>query len=141
MHEILREVPSATVEEYLKVIHTLGGGEKAVRPTSIARAMDVSQPTVTVTLRRLEEAGWIAREGRGVLLTDAGRSHAASVLRRRELALTFLEGLLDLPEDEVAEEACVLEHALSTRTANALEAFLEEPGRHQHGTNDRYLWD
>jgi Mn-dependent DtxR family transcriptional regulator len=124
-----QQTPSPTIEDYLKAIYSLARAEsRAVRPTAIAKAMNVSRPTITDTVRRLENDGWIVREGKGVVLTDAGRIQAASVLRRRNIASSFLETVLELPRKEAVTEACRLEHALSLRTASALERFLERSG-------------
>ncbi len=127
MQHTSSEVPSPALEEYLKTIYSLAHAEGGVvRPGAVAEVMDVAQPTVTVTLRRLKDRGWIVREGTGVLLTEEGRAQAVSVVRRNAVAVSFLESVLDLPREEAAREACVLEHALSPRTAEALERFLHE---------------
>lgn len=117
--------PSPTVEDYLKTILALdaeAGG--LVRPAAIADAMGVTRPTVTATLRRLADAGWVERSGRGVRLTSEGREHARSVARRRDIAEAFLERMLGFPRDVAMAEACTLEHALSARAADALARRL-----------------
>jgi DtxR family Mn-dependent transcriptional regulator len=125
-------MPSATLEEYLEAIYKLGeDGE--VRPTAVSETLGVSAPTVTSTLRRLEERGWVERPGGGVVLTTAGREEALSIIRRHRLAERFLVDVLGLGWDEVHEEACRLEHAMSPKVQTALERFLEYPERCPHG--------
>lgn len=118
------ERPTPTIENYLKAIRSIEGEEGLVRPTEIAEAMGVSAPTVTVTLQRIQEAGWIERVGKSVRLTSAGLAQASSVTRRCDVSMAFLEGMLGLPHDEAVREACVLEHALSPRAVDALERLL-----------------
>ncbi|MDZ4654630.1 MAG: metal-dependent transcriptional regulator [Coriobacteriia bacterium] len=125
-------MPSATLEEYLEAIYKLAE-HGDVRPAQIAEAMRVSGPTVTATLKRLQTKELITRPDNGVVLTAAGTSEAISIVRRHRLAERFLVDALGLAWDEVHEEACLLEHALSPRVQSALEAFLENPAFCPHG--------
>ncbi|MDO9557044.1 MAG: metal-dependent transcriptional regulator [Coriobacteriia bacterium] len=123
---------SATLEEYLEMIYKLAErGE--VRPSQLAEAMGVSGPTVTATLKRLLAKGLISRPDNGVALTASGESEAISIVRRHRLAERFLVDALGLSWDEVHEEACLLEHALSPKVQSALETFLENPSFCPHG--------
>jgi len=126
-------MPSATLEEYLETVYKLAErGE--VRPGQIAEAMGVSAPTVTATLGRLKAHGLISRSGDGgVELTLSGRQGALDIIRRHRLAERFLVDVLGLPWDEVHEEACELEHALSPKVQEALERFMDNPQVCPHG--------
>lgn len=125
-------MPSATIEEYLEAIYKLA--EKGpVRPSQLAEVMGVSAPTVTATLGRLQSAGLIDRPAGGVELTHAGRRGALDIIRRHRLAERFLVDVLGLSWDEVHEEACQLEHALSPRVQRALEEFMDNPAVCPHG--------
>lgn len=125
-------MPSATLEEYLEAIYKLA--EKGpVRPGALADAMGVSAPTVTATLSRLQTAGLIERPDGAVELTLAGRQTALDIIRRHRLAERFLVDVLGLAWDEVHDEACQLEHALSPRVQAALESFMDNPEVCPHG--------
>lgn len=125
-------MPSATLEEYLEAIYKLSErGE--VRPGALAEVMGVSAPTVTATLSRLQAAGLIERPDGGVELTLAGRQAALDIVRRHRLAERFLVDVLGLAWDEVHDEACQLEHALSPRVQQALEKFMNNPAVCPHG--------
>lgn len=125
-------MPSATLEEYLETIYKLAErGE--VRPGQLAEALGVSAPTVTATLGRLQDRGLIERPDGGVSLTAEGRRAALDIVRRHRLAERFLVDVLGLRWDEVHEEACQLEHALSPRVQRALEQFLDNPAVCPHG--------
>lgn len=125
-------MPSATLEEYLESIYKLSE-RGTVRPSSLVDSMAVSAPTVTATLGRLQAAGLIERPEGSVALTLAGRRAALDIIRRHRLAERFLVDVLGLAWDEVHEEACQLEHALSPRVQLALETFMDNPEVCPHG--------
>ncbi len=123
---------NATTEEYLEAVFKLSGGEP-VRPGQLAEALGVSAPTVTSQLKRLQRKGLISRPSGKVALTEDGRAEALRVIRGHRLSERFLADVLGIPLEEVHEEACRLEHALSPRVQKALEDFLESPSVCPHG--------
>lgn len=125
-------MPSETLEEYLEAIYKLAEHGEA-RPSRLADAMGVSAPTVTSTLKRLKARGLITRPGGAVALTAAGRTEALSIIRRHRLAERLLVDVLGMAWEDVHEEACRLEHALSPQVQSALEAYLENPDVCPHG--------
>lgn len=125
-------MPSETLEEYLEAIYKLAEHGEA-RPSRLADAMGVSAPTVTSTLKRLKARGLITRPGGAVALTAAGRTESLSIIRRHRLAERLLVDVLGMAWEDVHEEACRLEHALSPQVQSALEAYLENPDVCPHG--------
>lgn len=125
-------MPTETLEEYLETIYKLS--EKGiVRPTPIAESLGVSGPTVTATLKRLQERELISRVDGDVVLTESGRLAALDIVRRHRISERFLVDVLGLSWDEAHEDACRLEHALSPRVLSALEEFLDNPEVCPHG--------
>ena len=126
--------PTQAVQNYLKVIHHLGGDQRKVSPAEIAARLDVRAPSVTGMLKRLAEAGWIDYEsGLGARLTQQGRTEARRVIRRHRLVELFLTRVLGLDWSEVDAEAEALEHAISPRLEQALAKHLGEPLEDPHG--------
>jgi len=125
-------MPSETLEEYLEAIYKLGQ-RGPVRPAQLAEAMSVSAPTVTNTLKRLGTRGLVERQGTTVVLTPEGLAAAVDVIRRHRVAERFLSDILGLKWDEIHEEACRLEHALSPRVLEAMERVLGDPEACPHG--------
>src|SRR5438132_9857860 len=81
---------------------------------NIARAMQLSAPTVHEMVGRLERDGYITRDAdRTIAFTADGAEHAAQIVRRHRLIERFLTDVLGIPWDEVHEEAERLEHAMS----------------------------
>jgi DtxR family Mn-dependent transcriptional regulator len=130
----LAERPSEAVQDYLKAIHRLGGGDAVVSPNEIAQALDVKAPSVTGMLKRLADAGWITYTPKsGARLTPAGLAEALRVIRRHRLVELFLTRVLGLDWSEVDTEAEALEHAISPRLEEAIAAHLGEPLEDPHG--------
>ncbi len=130
----MAEQPSEAVQDYLKAIHQIGGGEQVVPPNKIADALGVKAPSVTGMLKRLADAGWITYTPKeGAQLTDEGLAEALRVIRRHRLVELFLTRVLGLDWSEVDAEAEALEHAISPRLEQAIAAHLGEPVEDPHG--------
>jgi DtxR family Mn-dependent transcriptional regulator len=68
-----------------------------------------------------------------VTLTEAGRRAALAMVRRHRLMETFLVRELGYGWDEVHDEAEILEHAVSDRMLDRIDAKLGYPTRDPHG--------
>ena len=126
---------SLTVENYIKAIFQIcqaSGGQAATG--QLATALGVSPGTVTSMLKTLSESKLVTYTPyEGVRLTDAGSALALRVVRRHRLIELFLVKTLDLSWDEVHEEAEHMEHAVSDRLIDRIDAFLGHPDSDPHG--------
>ena len=101
-------------EEYLQSLYWLQEARLPMTGANIARAMQLSAPTVHEMVVRLERDGYITRDSdRMIAFTESGAEHAAQIVRRHRLIERFLTDVLGVPWDEVHEEAERLEHAMS----------------------------
>ncbi len=101
-------------EEYLQIIYWLQEAGLPITGANIARAMQVSAPTVHEMIGRLEGDGYVTRAANKSLeFTDTGREHASQIVRRHRLIERFLTDVFDIPWDQVHEEAERLEHWMS----------------------------
>jgi DtxR family transcriptional regulator, Mn-dependent transcriptional regulator len=101
-------------EEYLQIIYWLQEAGLPMTGANIARAMQVSAPTVHEMIGRLEDDGYVTRaEDKSLSFTDSGRDQAAQIVRRHRLIERFLTDIFDIPWDQVHEEAEKLEHWMS----------------------------
>ncbi|MCB2209784.1 metal-dependent transcriptional regulator [bacterium] len=126
--------PSPTIEDYLGVIYTLDRDGERVIAARLAESLDVSAPTVTATLKRMQRDGWVALDGDKVIsLTAGGKSAAMSVIRRHMLTEWMLSRMLKLPLSELHREAHQIEHTLSPEVAERLQAEMEDPRFCPHG--------
>src|ERR671916_584207 len=112
-------------EEYLQTLFWLHEAKLPMTGANVARAMQLSAPTVHEMIGRLERDGYITRaEDKLISFTPSGRDHAEAIVRRHRLIERFLTDVLGIPWDEVHEEAERLEHAMSpVLEARMLEAI------------------
>jgi DtxR family Mn-dependent transcriptional regulator len=126
---------SQTVEDYLKVIFSLGERDADLVTTSrLAERLGLSASSVSGMLRRLVGQGLIDhRPYGGITLTETGLASALQVVRRHRLVEMFLVSQLGYSWDEVHEEAEVLEHAVSDQLVERLDLALGRPRFDPHG--------
>src|SRR3954451_16762966 len=112
-------------EEYLQTLFWLQEAELPMTGANVARAMQLSAPTVHEMVGRLERGGYISRAAdKAISFTADGLEHAEGIVRRHRLIERFLTDVLGIPWDEVHEEAERLEHAMSpVLEARMLEAI------------------
>jgi DtxR family transcriptional regulator, iron-dependent repressor len=121
-------------EHYLETIFWLEEAGLPITGANIARAQQVSPPTVHEMVGRLERDGFIERAADKTLaFTDTGREHAESVVRRHRLVERFLTDVLGIPWDEVHEEAERMEHAMSPRLEQSMRAAIGDATTCPHG--------
>lgn len=132
--------PSPAVQDYLKAIYRLGeqaDGDAPVTVSGIAEAIDVSVPSASNMLGRLESMGYIRSRSGGrrpaIELTEEGRGAALTVLRHHRLLETYLATRLGMAWDEVHREAEILEHHISETLADRMADALGHPERDPHG--------
>jgi len=125
---------TAGEEQYLEIIFWLWEAGLPITGANIARALQVSPPTVHEMVGRLEADGFISRaEDKSLHFTDSGREHAESVVRRHRLVERFLTDVLGIPWDEVHEEAERMEHAMSPRLEERMRAAIGDATTCPHG--------
>jgi len=108
------EQATVAEEEYLQIIYWLQEAGLPITGANIARAMQVSAPTVHEMVGRLESDGYVTRaDDKSLAFTDSGRDHASQIVRRHRLIERFLTDIFDIPWDQVHEEAERLEHWMS----------------------------
>ena len=101
---------------------------------NLARAMQLSAPTVHEMIGRLERDGYVARNAeRMIEFTPAGREHAESIVSRHRMIERFLTDVVGIPWDEVHEEAEQLEHAMTPRFEAYVRASVGDARTCPHG--------
>lgn len=129
-------MPTSTVEDYLKAIfkHQPSEPDGLVSMGQIGNDLQVAPGTVTAMVKTLADSGLVDYEPySGVRLTAAGRQLALHVLRRHRLIELFLVQVVGLDWSEVHEDAERLEHVVSDRLIERLDALLGHPTVDPHG--------
>src|SRR3954447_23461145 len=121
-------------EEYLQTMFWLEEAGLQINGANIARAMQLSPPTVHEMIGRLEGDGYVERaDDKSLTFTDRGRGEAEAIVRRHRLIERFLTDVLGIPWDEVHEEAERLEHAMSPVLEERMKAAIGDAKTCPHG--------
>jgi DtxR family Mn-dependent transcriptional regulator len=123
-----------SIEEYLEAVYRLEREGPGVTTSGLASTLGVAPASVSGMLKKLERDGYVEYVARGeVKLSRSGLEVGVRVLRRHRLAERLLTDVLGMPWDEVHEEACMLEHAISERVELQLMKLLNNPETCPHG--------
>jgi DtxR family transcriptional regulator, Mn-dependent transcriptional regulator len=121
-------------EEYLETLFWLFEAGLPMTGANVARAMQLSAPTVHEMLGRLERDGYIGRNAeRTIAFTPSGREHAERIVSRHRMIERFLTDVVGVPWDDVHEEAEHLEHAMTPRFEAYVRATVGDARTCPHG--------
>ena len=121
-------------QEYLETIFWLYEAGLPMTGANVARAMQLSAPTVHEMVGRLERDGYITRgSDRSLSFTESGREHAEHIVSRHRMIERFLTDVLGIPWDEVHEEAERIEHAMSPVLEERMFAAIGDAKTCPHG--------
>jgi DtxR family Mn-dependent transcriptional regulator len=133
-HRMAAEHATVAEEEYLESLFWLFEAGLPMTGANLARAMQLSAPTVHEMLGRLERDGYIIRDsGRAISFTEEGRQHAERIVSRHRMIERFLTDVVGVPWDDVHEEAEQLEHAMTPRFEAYVRATVGEAKTCPHG--------
>lgn len=125
---------TAAEQEYLESLFWLYEAELPMTGANLARAMQLSAPTVHEMLGRLERHGYIERtSGRRIAFTDTGREHAERIVGRHRMIERFLTDTVGVPWDDVHEEAEKLEYAMTPRFEAYVRSAVGDAKTCPHG--------
>jgi len=114
MTSMSQEQATVAEEEYLQIMYWLQEAGLPITGANIARAMQVSAPTVHEMLGRLEQDGYVTRaQDKSLSFTGDGLEQAEAIVGRHRLIERFLTDVVGIAWDDVHEEAERLEHAMS----------------------------
>lgn len=121
-------------EEYLQTIFWLHEAGLQMTAANVARAMQLSAPTVHEMVGRLERDGYITRGiDKVIAFTATGLEQAEEIVSRHRLIERFLTDVVGVPWDDVHEEAENLEHAMSPRFESYVRAAVGDAETCPHG--------
>jgi DtxR family transcriptional regulator, Mn-dependent transcriptional regulator len=121
-------------EEYLERLFWLYEAGLPMTGANMARAMQLSAPTVHEMIGRLERDGYVVRdEHRTINFTADGRAHAERIVSRHRMIERFLTDVVGVPWDDVHEEAEHLEHAMTPRFEAYVRASVGDALTCPHG--------
>ena len=115
-----------SAEMYLETILVLSQRNHAVRSIDIACELDYKKPSVSVAMKNLRENGYIKMDEDGyITLTEKGREIAETIYERHTLLSDWLIQL-GVERNTAIEDACRMEHIISTDSFDAIKKHLKE---------------
>ena len=115
-----------SAENYLETILILGQKKGNVRSIDIAHELEFKKPSVSVAMKNLRQNGFIEVDDSGfITLTASGRQIAESIYERHLLFSRWLTEV-GVNEKTAAEDACKMEHVLSTESFEAIKKHLHQ---------------
>jgi Mn-dependent DtxR family transcriptional regulator len=112
------------MEDYLEVIYELITQKGYATTVDISDYLNVSSPSVTKMLQRLNESGHVNYERyRGISLTESGVAVAKNMHERHGILANFLK-MIGVDEDTANRDAEGIEHHLHPETLKKLEEFI-----------------
>ena len=123
-HQLERANFSTRMEDYLEIISELVDLKGYATTLDISRYMNVSAPSVTKMLQRLDENGFLEYEKyRGINLTKKGIQIAEAVRQNHGILLEFFE-ILGIGYETANQDAEGVEHHLNPKTIKQLRKFI-----------------
>ena len=114
-----------SAENYLETILMIKNKKGAVRSIDIANELEFSKPSVSVAMKNLRENGFIDVDANGyITLLESGQEIAEKMYERHTTLSNWLIGLGVSPEIAV-EDACRIEHIISTESFEAIKRLAK----------------
>ena len=113
-------------EDYLEAILMIKKRSGNVRSIDVARELSFSKPSVSVAMKNLKTSNYITVDENGFInLTEAGQEIADKIYERHTFLTNWLTSLGVDPE-VAAEDACKMEHAISSESFSAIKKFVAD---------------
>ncbi len=131
VNNLQRKERTDRMEDYLEIIYELVQQKGYATSVDITECLNVSAPSVTKMMRRLDTTGYLEYEKyRGIRLTQQGTNVAQNIKRKHELLTEFFK-FIGVREDIANSDAEGIEHHLHSETLERLEEFLNANRRKQ----------
>lgn len=125
---------TTAIQDYVKAIYLLSTSGTAATTKRISESVGTSLPAVSKMLRLLADKEMVVHKPYyGATLTEKGEACALEVLRHHRLLECYLMEHLGFSEEEVHEQAEVLEHHISEEFEDRIASLLNNPETCPHG--------
>ncbi|MDC8452925.1 MAG: metal-dependent transcriptional regulator [Candidatus Nitrosotalea sp.] len=118
------------VEMYLKAIWHIKEDGNPVKISTIAKMLNVRQPSVVQMLKKLNESKLVNYNKSGVSLTKNGEEIGSNMMRNSRLLEVLMDSALKVDIDE--EMVCGIEHHMNAQFTDALCTMLKHPRKCPH---------
>ena len=117
-------------EMYLKAVWHIREKGEDVKISTIAKRLNVRQPSVVQMLKKLAERDLVTYNKAGVSLKESGEKVASSMIRNSRLLEVLMDSALKIEIDE--EMVCGIEHHMNKQFTDALCTMLGHPRKSPH---------
>jgi len=118
------------VEMYLKAIWHIRERGESVKISTIAKMLNIRQPSVVQMLKKLNGKNLVEYNKAGVNLTEEGERIGSSMMRNSRLLEVLMDSALKVAIDE--EMVCGIEHHMNKQFTDALCVMLVHPRKCPH---------
>ena len=118
------------VEMYLKAIWHIRERGGDVKISTIAKILNIRQPSVVQMLKKLNGKNLVEYNKAGVNLTEEGERIGSSMMRNSRLLEVLMDSALKVAIDE--EMVCGIEHHMNKQFTDALCVMLKHPRKCPH---------
>lgn len=113
-----------SAEMYLETILVLSK-KGSVRAIDIAKELNFSRPSVSVTLHNLEKEEYISMgDGQGITLLPKGAEIAKTIYERHTILTEFFEQI-GVKSSIAVADACKIEHDISPESFKAIKKLVK----------------
>lgn len=115
-----------SAENYLETILMLKNAKGSVRSIDIANELEFSKPSVSVAMKNLRENGYIEVDSNGyITLLPSGKEIAEKMYERHTTLSNWLVDI-GVPKEIATDDACRIEHIISTETFEAIKKIANK---------------
>ena len=115
-----------SAENYLETILILSNSHPVVRSVDVATELGFKKSSVSVAMKKLRESNHIVVSPEGyITLTESGKEIADRIYERHTLLSSWLERL-GVDAQTAAEDACRIEHVISTESFEAMKRHIQD---------------
>ena len=125
---------SEHIEMYLKALWYMQERDEEIKVSSIAKLLNITQPSVVWMLSKLDHADLVRYDKRGsssVKMTKNGEQIGKQMIRNTRLLEVMMKDALKIDIDE--EMVCGIEHHMKQIFTDALCTLLNHPSKCPHG--------
>jgi DtxR family Mn-dependent transcriptional regulator len=123
---------SEHIEMYLKAIWYIAEKGEEIKVSTIAKLLNIKQPSVVQMLRKIDGMGLVKYSAGGLVgITPEGERIGKQMIRNTRLLEVMMKDALKIEIDE--EMVCGIEHHMKTIFTEALCTLLNHPRHCPHG--------
>lgn len=96
------------------------------RVTDVARRLDITRGSASITLKALKDRGLVLEdENKFLQLSEQGRSLSQVIQSKRRILIKFFQDVLLVSPENAEIDACKVEHLIGAETGEKLLSFIK----------------